>query len=202
MTAIYVLINLGILHALPISKLAGSKLAAADAAQLIFGGYSSQIVTSIMLVSLLGIINASFLFTPRVMFALSRDGLFFRYGAMVNTGGTPTTALLITTVVAIMLAGVGSFDKLFAFTALLSVLVDVAAFGTVFVLRWREPDLPRPYRARGYPVLPAIVFVVAGVLLIAFLVSSVENSLYAAVGIAVSYPVYRLVKKLVESVAL
>jgi APA family basic amino acid/polyamine antiporter len=201
-TAIYVLINLGILHALPISKLAGSKLAAADAAQLIFGGYSSQIVTSIMLVSLLGIINASFLFTPRVMFALSRDGLFFRSGAMVNTGGTPSTALLITTVVAIMLAGVGSFDKLFAFTALLSVLVDVAAFGTIFVLRWKEPELPRPFRARGYPVLPAIVFVGAGVLLIAFLVSSVENSLYAAVGIAISYPVYRLVKKLVESVAI
>lgn len=73
---IYVLVNLAILHALPMSKLAGSKLAAADAAQLIFGGYSSQIVTGIMLVSLLGIINASFLFTPRVMFALSRDGLF------------------------------------------------------------------------------------------------------------------------------
>src|SRR6266566_546366 len=72
--AIYVLINLAMLYALPMSKLAGSKLAAADAAQLIFGGYSSQIVTSIMLVSLLGIINASFLFTPRVMFALSRDG--------------------------------------------------------------------------------------------------------------------------------
>jgi APA family basic amino acid/polyamine antiporter len=186
---------------LPISKLAGSKLAAADAAQLMFGGYSSQIVTSIMLVSLLGIINASFLFTPRVMFALSRDGLFFRSGAMVNTGGTPTTALLITTVVAIILAGVGSFDKLFAFTALLSVLVDVAAFGTIFVLRWKEPELPRPFRARGYPVLPAIVFVGAGVLLIAFLVSSVENTLYAVMGIAVSYPVYRLVKKLVKAVA-
>ena len=113
---------------------------------------------------------------------------------MVNTGGTPTTALLITAVVAIMLAGVGSFDKLFAFTALLSVLVDVAAFGTIFVLRWREPDLPRPFRARGYPVLPAIVFVGAGLLLIAFLVSSLENSFYAVIGIAVSYPVYLLVK--------
>ena len=201
-TAIYVLINLGILHALPISKLAGSKLAAADAAQLIFGGHSSQIVTGIMLVSLLGIINASFLFTPRVMFALSRDGLFFRSGAMVNTGGTPTTALIITASVAILLAGIGSFDKLFAFTALFSVLVDVAAFGTIFVLRWREPDLPRPFRARGYPLLPAIVFVGAGVLLIAFLVSSAENSLYAVIGIAVSYPVYRLVKKLVKSVAI
>ena len=130
-TAIYVLINLGILHALPIPKLAGSKLAAADAAQLIFGGYSSQIVTSIMLVSLLGIINASFLFTPRVMFALSRDGLFFRSGAIVNTGGTPIMALLITALVAIVLATIGSFNKLFAFTALFSVLVDVAAFGTI-----------------------------------------------------------------------
>src|SRR5437667_3849342 len=200
--AIYVLINLAMLHALPMSKLAGSKLAAADAAQLIFGGYSSQIVTSIMLISLLGIINASFLFTPRVLFALSRDGLFFYSGARVNTGGTPTTALLITALVAIILAGVGSFDKLFAFTAFLTVLVDVAAFGTIFVLRWREPDLPRPFRARGYPVLPAIVFLGAGLLLIAFVVSSTQNSLNAVIGIAVSYPMYLLAKGLVKAVAI
>src|SRR6266446_9813888 len=200
--AIYVLINLALLYALPMSKLAGSKLAAADAAQLIFGGYSSQIVTSIMLISLLGIINASFLFTPRVMFALSRDGLFFHSGVRINTGGTPTTALLVTALVAIMLAGVGSFDRLFGFTAFLSVLVDVAAFGTIFVLRWREPDLPRPFRARCYPVLPAIVFLGAALLLIAFVVSSAENSLYAVIGIGVSYPVYLLVKRLVKAVAI
>ena len=199
--AIYVLINLAMLYALPMSKLAGSKLAAADAAQLIFGGYSSQIVTSIMFISLLGIINASFLFTPRVLFALSRDGLFSYSGARVNTGGTPTTALLITALVAIILAGVGSFDKLFAFTAFLTVLVDVAAFGTIFVLRWREPDLLRPFRARGYPVLPAIVFVGAALLLVAFVVSSTQNSLYAIIGIAVSYPMYLLVKRLVKTVS-
>src|SRR5436309_3170199 len=200
--AIYVLINFALLYALPISKLAGSKLAAADAAQLIFGGYSSQIVTTIMLISLLGIINAAFLFTPRVMFALSRDGLFFRSGTKVNTGGTPTTALFVTAVVAIMLAGLGSFDKLFAFTAFLTVLVDVAAFGTIFVLRWREPDLSRPFRALGYPVLPAIVFLGAGLLLIAFVVSSTQNSLYVVIGIAVSYPMYLLAKRLVKAVAI
>ena len=200
--AIYVLINFALLYALPISKLAGSKLAAADAAQLIFGGYSSQIVTSIMLISLLGIINAAFLFTPRVMFALSRDRLFFRSGVRVNTGGTPTTALLVTVLVAIMLAGIGSFDRLFAFTAFLTVLVDVAAFGTIFVLRWREPNLPRPFKARGYPVLPAIVFLGAALLLIAFVVSSVENSLFAVIGIAVSYPVYLVVKRLVKAVSI
>ena len=61
------------------------------------------------------------------MFALSRDGLFFRSAARVSTGSTPTTALFITALVAIMLAGVGSFERLFGFTAFLSVLVDVAA---------------------------------------------------------------------------
>src|SRR5437867_1894121 len=200
--AIYVLINFAMLYALPMSKLAGSKLAAADAAQLIFGGYSNQIVTTIMLISLLGIINAAFLFTPRVMFALSRDRLFFHSGVRVNTGGTPTTALLVTVLVAIMLAGIGSFDRLFAFTAFLTVLVDVAAFGTIFVLRWREPNLPRPFKARGYPVLPAIVFLGAALLLIAFVVSSVENSLFAVIGIAVSYPVYLVVKRLVKAVSI
>lgn len=196
---IYVLFNLAMLYALPMSKLAGSKLVAADAAQEIFGGSSSQIVTAMMLISLLGILNASYLFTPRVMFALSRDGLFFRSGARVNTVGTPTTALLITVLVAIALAAVGSFDKLFALTAFLSVLVDVAAFGTLFVLRRKEPDRARPFKAWGYPWLPAIVLIGAIVLLIAFVVSSTENTLYALIGIAVSYPVYLLVKKLVKA---
>src|SRR5207237_10380539 len=103
---------------------------------------------------------------------------------------------------AIVLAGVGSFDKLFAFTAFLTVLVDVAAFGTIFVLRWREPDLPRPFRARGYPVLPAIVFLGAGLLLIAFVVSSTQNSLFAVIGIAVSYPIYLLPRRLGKAVAI
>jgi APA family basic amino acid/polyamine antiporter len=197
--AIYVLFNLAMLYALPMSKLAGSKLVAADAAQEIFGGSSSQIVTAMMLISLLGILNASFLFTPRVMFALSRDGLFFLSGARVNTVGTPTTALLITALVAIALAAVGSFDKLFALTAFLSVLVDVAAFGTLFVLRRKDPDRARPFKAWGYPFLPAIVLIGAIVLLIAFVVSSTQNSLFALIGIALSYPVYLLVKKLVKA---
>ena len=63
-----------------------------------------------------------------------------------------------------------------------------------------EPDLPRLFRARGYPLIPAIVFVGAGLLLIAFLVSSVENSLYAAIG-SPWLTVYRLVKRLVKAIA-
>lgn len=196
---IYVLFNLALLHALPVGKLAGSTLAAADAAEAIFGGYTRPIVTAIALISLIGITNASFLFTPRVMFALSRDGLFASAGTRVNAGGTPTVALLVTAAIAIGLAAVGTFDKLFALTAFLSVLVDVAAFGTLFVLRRKEPALARPFRARGYPVIPGIVLAGAILLLIAFVLSSGQNAFFAVVGIAVSYPAYLVTRKLVQS---
>jgi APA family basic amino acid/polyamine antiporter len=197
--AIYVLFNFAMLHALPVAKLAGSKLAAADAAEAIFGGSSRALVTAIALISLIGIINASFLFTPRVMFALSRDGLFAASGAKVNAGGTPTVAMLITVAVAIALAAVGTFEKLFALTAFLSVLVDVAAFGTIFVLRRREPELARPFKARGYPVIPGVAFAGAVLLLIAFVLSSRENAFFAAVGAVVSYPAFLFTRKVVQA---
>lgn len=187
---IYVLFNFAMVYALPFSQLAGSKLAAADAAQRLFGGRSTEIITIIALVSVVGIFNASFLMTPRVLYALSRDGLFSSYGAKVNTGGTPTGALLVTAAVAVILTTIGSFEKLFAFSGFLAVAVDAATFAALFVLRKKEPGLARPFKARGYPLLPAIVLTGAVVLLLAFVVSNTLNSVYALVAIAASYPVY------------
>ena len=200
-TAIYVLFNLAMLYALPLSKLSGSKLAAAEAAQEIFGGATSQIVTAVALISLVGIINASFLFTPRVMYALSRDHLFSSRGATLNAGGTPTVALLVTASAAIALTAVGSFEKLFALTAFLSVLVDAATFATLFILRRREPALARPFRARGYPIVPAIVLIGAILLLAGFIISSTQNTFYAVACVAISYPVYLMAKALVKKQA-
>jgi len=193
--AIYLLFNLALLHALPVSKIAGSKLAAADAAQGIFVGYTGQIITAIALISVIGIINASFLFTPRVLFALSRDGLFATAGAAVNSKGTPTVALLVTVLLAIGLTTIGTFEKLFALSGFLAVAVDAATFASLFILRRKEPDLVRPFRARGYPWVPAIVLVGAIALLIAFIISNTLNSVLALTGLALSYPVYRIAKR-------
>jgi APA family basic amino acid/polyamine antiporter len=198
---IYVLFNFAMVYALPFSKLAGSKLAAADVAQQMFGGRSTEIVTIIALVSVVGIFNASFLMTPRVLYALSRDGLFSSYGARVNAGGTPTGALLVTAAVAIVLTSIGSFEKLFAFSGFLAVAVDAATFAALFVLRKKEPDLSRPFRARGYPLLPAVVLAGAVVLLGAFVVSNTLNSVYALVAIGLSYPVYLFTKTRVTDAA-
>ena len=191
---IYVLFNFAMVHALPFSKLAGSKLAAADAAQQIFGGRSTEIITVIALVSVVGIFNASFLMTPRVLYALSRDGLFASFGARVNAGGTPVGSLVVTAVIAIVLTSIGSFEKLFAFSGFLAVAVDAATFAALFVLRRKEPGLARPFRAWAYPVLPAIVLAGSILLLVAFVTTNTLNSVYALTAIAVSYPVYLFTK--------
>ena len=198
---IYVLFNFAMVYALPFSTLAGSKLAAAEVAQQIFGGRSTEIVTIIAFVSVVGIFNASFLMTPRVLYALSRDGLFSSYGARVNSGGTPTGALVVTAAAAIILTAIGSFEKLFAFSGFLAVAVDAATFAALFVLRKKEPGLSRPFKARGYPLLPAIVLVGSVLLLLAFVISNTLNSVYALVAIGLSYPVYLFTKAKVTDAA-
>ncbi|HSU25801.1 MAG TPA: APC family permease, partial [Pyrinomonadaceae bacterium] len=91
-TVIYVLVNAAILYILPISKVAASTFAGGDAMALVFGERAGQIVTVLALLSLIGIINAVMMSTPRIMFALGRDGLFTAKADEVNQGGTPAVA--------------------------------------------------------------------------------------------------------------
>ncbi len=87
--AIYLLINLAFLHALPLATFAQSKLPAADAVQVIFAAHSGQIITAVVLLSLPSSINAVLLMSTRIVFAMSRNNLLVTKAAEVNSGGTP-----------------------------------------------------------------------------------------------------------------
>jgi APA family basic amino acid/polyamine antiporter len=187
---IYVLVNFALLYTLPLSELAGSILPAADAAQKIFGGEGGRIITALSLLSLLSVINAVLLLATRILFAMSRDGLFFSRAADVNPRGTPIAAMLLTTGSGIALVATGTFETLIAIASFFYVAVYISGFLALFVLRKREPDLPRPFRVWGYP-WPTLIALVGSV---AFLVASVfgdtRNSAYALLLIAASYPIF------------
>ncbi len=193
---IYVLVNLALLYTLPLDQMAASELPLADAAQAIFGAYSGKLITALALVSLLGLINAVTMGGPRILFGLSRDGLFSLKGAQVSRGGTPFVALFLTTLLAILLVATGTFERLLGMTAFLYVAIYTTGFASLFVLRKREPELPRPYRAWGYPWTTLIVLIGSLVFLVGALVSDTANSIYAVLLIAISYPVHLLVKNL------
>lgn len=194
-TVIYLLVNFALLYVLSLPQMAASKLPAADAMSVIFGSSGGQIVTALAMLSTIGVVNAAIMFVPRTLYGLGRDGLFTTRAVAVNRGGTPVVALSVATAVAIFLIVIGNFETLLAIYAFYSVVNNILLVSSLFVLRRREPDLPRPFRTFGYPLVPFVLLLISIAFFVGYIISDTTNSLYALLVLAVSYPIYRLVKR-------
>jgi APA family basic amino acid/polyamine antiporter len=190
--AIYVLVNIAFVHVLGMSGLAGTDFAAGAAAQALFGARGDTVIRVLLMVGVFSGVNAYILFCPRILYAMSRDGLFPSWGTTVNAGGTPTYTLLLSGALAIGLMLTGTFNSVIAVAAFFFVLNYVFSFAAVFRLRRTMADAPRPYRALGYPVTTAISLLGGTAFLIGAIVSDRRNSLVAIGLLVVSYPVYAL----------
>lgn len=198
---IYLLVNLALIYVLPIEKIAGQEFAAGTAAQLIFGRYGDPIFRSLTILSMLSGVNANTLMASRVLFAMGRDGLFSRQAALVNRGGTPTVALMMSLAVALLFIVFGkTFAKVISVLAFFFVANYTLSFITVFVLRRREPLKERPYRAWGYPFTTGLALLGSLAFLLGAIASDLSSgsrdSLYAVLLLAASYPAFRVVKLL------
>jgi len=196
---IYLLINLAFLYVLPVRAMAGSTLAAASVAQAIFGPRGDTIVRLVVILALPSAVNACLLMSSRVLFGVSRDGIGPRVATRVNRGGTPTVALIASALVSLAFLATGKFQSVIAVAAFYFVADYALSFLAVFVLRRREPDAARPYRAFGHPWTTG--FVLAGS--IAFLVSAVAsdttNSLWALGLLVASYPTFLISRRRVTA---
>jgi APA family basic amino acid/polyamine antiporter len=190
---VYLALNTAFLHTLGIGGLAGEKFAARAAAVGLFGTIGERVVSAVIGVSLLGLVSAVVMLTARVPFAMAEDGLLPRAMTHVNRGGTPDLALFMSSAVAILLIVTGSFGSVLALAAFFYVLQYGVSFASLFILRFREPDLPRPYRAPGYPFIPALVLLSAIAFIAGSFIGDRANSLRSVLVIVASYPVYRLV---------
>ena len=193
---IYLIVNLAYVYVLPMSQLAGEKFAAGAVATKIFGAYGDSTIRVLAILSLLSTINAYTLTAPRILYAMSCDELFARRAARVNRGGTPTVTLLISTIVAVLFIVSAKFSAVLAALAFFFVANYTMAYISVFVLRKREPDLPRPYRVWGYPWTTAIALLGSIAFLVGAAISDKKNSLWALAILAASYPLYVIVKLL------
>ena len=163
--AVYLLVNVALLAVLPIADLARSTLPAADAAQRIVGGRGREIITVLSILSLPPMLNAILMIGTRILFAMGRDRLVWRRAAAVSARGTPSAAMLATTVVALALVATGTFQRLVAVVAFFLAANYVVCCLALFVLRRREPQLRRPFRAWAYPWSAALVLAGAAVFL-------------------------------------
>jgi APA family basic amino acid/polyamine antiporter len=192
---IYILLNIAFLRVVSLPTIAGEKLAAGVVAQHLFGAYGDTILRSLTIIALISAVNSNVLMAPRVLFAMSRDGLFWRGANEVNQGGTPDIALLFSSLMAAVFVVSGRFEQVIAVLAFFFVANYTLSFISFFVLRRREPDAPRPYRAFGHPFTTALALAASVAFLIGAIASDTRNSMYALVVLAISFPMYRLLKR-------
>lgn len=195
-TGVYLLVNVALLKVLPLEAMAASTLPLADAAARLFGPFSAQLITALALLSSIGLVNTVIMCAPRILFGLSRDGLFLPVFARVNAGGTPDAALLLTTAVTATLILCGDFQLLLGVSVFFYVLLYFTGITSLFLLRWREPELERPVRAWGYPLSAAVVWLGSLAFLISAAIGDSTNSLIAAGLIALSLPAQLLSRRM------
>ena len=132
---------------------------------------------------------------PRVLFAMSRDGLFWRGASEVNQGGTPDISLMFSSLLAAAFIVSGRFDQVIAVLSFFFVANYTLSFTSLFVLRRREPDSPRPWRAIGHPWTTTLALLASVAFLVGAVASDTRNSVYALVVLALSFPIYLLMKR-------
>ncbi len=158
---VYLAANLAYLWLIPVGEMPGSTLVAADAAQRLVGRTGVGLVSVVVMVSTLGAVASVMLTSPRIFFAMAGEGLFFRGLAQAHPRyRTPARAIVLTAAMAVTFVLFLDFERLSDTFVLATWPFYALSAAAVFVLRARRPDLERPVRTWGYPVVPALFILV------------------------------------------
>ena len=164
--AMYLLLNLVYVRALPMAAMAATPRIGESAAAALFGPGAARLVSLAVLVSTFGCLSATILYSSRIYLPMAEDGLFFASLAEVHPRHrTPVRCLWAQSAWAVLLTVSGTYEQLYTYVVFASVVFHAATAAAVFVFRRRLPDAPRPYRTWGYPAVPAL-FILACLLLI------------------------------------
>ena len=193
--AIYLFVNIAFLRVVSLPTIAGHNFAAGAVVEHLFGANGQLILRLLVIVMLLSAVSSNVLMAPRVLFAMSRDGLFWRGATEVNRGGTPDIALLISSLLAAAFIATGTFETVIAKLAFFFVANYTLSFITLFVLRRREPDTPRPYRAWGHPITTGLAILASVAFLFGAVLSDLVSSVWSLGLLFLSIPVYFVIRR-------
>lgn len=162
-TVIYVLVNLMYLNVLPLNELAFAKddRVAVAAANKIFPAFGTILIAVLIMVSTFGCNNGLILAGARVYYTMAKDGLFFKSVGTLNKNAVPQVALWIQCIAASIWSLSGKYGQLLDMISFVVVLFYMLTIIGIFILRKKRPDMERPYKAFGYPVLP-ILYILMG----------------------------------------
>ncbi len=207
-TIIYVLANLAYFMLLPIkgdpaaADVAGQGIMFAQndrvgtaALFVVFGNVSKYLMAALIMVSTFGCNNGLILQGSRLFQSMAANDLFFKKAEKLNEHGVPSNALVYQGIWASILCLSGSYGDLLDYCTFASLLFYIVTIAGVFILRKKEPETPRPYKAFGYPIIPAIYILLAGFICVNLLILKPFNAGMGVLIIALGIPVFYLINK-------
>src|SRR5262245_28741263 len=193
---IYVLANVAYISALGAKGAAATDTIAATAVAAVVGPWTAKLVSLAILISIFSAANSIFLTTPRIFYAMARDGIFFQKMAEVHAGfRTPAFAVIAMGIWASILAISGTFQQLLTFVFFVGWIFYGLAGVSIFVYRKKMPSMERPYRTPGYPLTSLLFIVSAAALVLNTIVAQPRNALIGILIVSSGIPAYFLWKR-------
>jgi APA family basic amino acid/polyamine antiporter len=191
-TLIYISANLMYLHALPLQSIAFAEndRVAITAANAVLGNIGTIVIAVMIMISTFGCNNGLILAGARVYYTMAKDGLFFKKTGTLNKNEVPAYGLWIQALVASLLCLSGKYGDLLTMVSFIVVIFYVLTIIGIFILRKKEPNMVRPYKAFGYPFLPAIYIIMATVFCVGLVYTEPKYSLWGLVITLLGIPLY------------
>jgi APA family basic amino acid/polyamine antiporter len=194
-TALYLAINAVYIYAVPVTQMKGALRMSEVATTALFGYKTSAWITAIITISILGALNAVTMIGPRIYYAMAKDGVFFQRLTYVHpTFGTPTKAIMVQALWSCLLILTNTWGTLFTYVSVVITLFSAFTVGAVIVLRYKRPDLKRPYKLWGYPVVPLLFVLIHLWIVWGSVTEKPFESLVGVFIVALGIPVYLLWK--------
>lgn len=186
---VYLAINLCVFTVLDVETLRSSDLPVALVIEALLGPVGLKVTGLAAAIMALLTLNAIVMTHPRILYGMARDGLFLKSAMLVNRGGTPWVALLIGSVVAIPMILTGAYIFVFKIGVATGIFAAVLYNAAYFALRLKRPDMARPFRAIGHPVLPGLILAITIALFAAVVIADPVSGLWIVGLIGICVPI-------------
>ena len=191
LTLLYVAVNIGYMYSLRMEEMRGVVRIGEYAVRALIGPAGTALVMAAIVISTFGCNASGIIPVSRVCYAMSLDGLFLKSARGIHSRfRTPHVAIMVTCAWSVLLTLSGTYEQLYTYVVFTSLLFNVAGGMTIFTLRRTQPDRPRPYRAWGYPVVPAIFILSTAVLVVSTLIERPVESIAGLGLLLLGVPAY------------
>jgi APA family basic amino acid/polyamine antiporter len=196
-SVIYILANLMYISVLPLDAIATAKSdrVAVVAAQYIFGQAGTIIIAVMIMISTFACNNGLIMAGARVYYTMAKDGLFFKKAAVLNASNVPAWALWAQGIWASALCLTGQYGALLDFVVIIVLIFYILTIYGIFILRRTMPNVERPYKAFGYPVLPFVYIILASALCVGLMIYKTDTCGWGVLIMLIGIPVYYLTKE-------